>query len=585
MAETNSRALIDPKAGEAASPLSLVQGRLLAGFNSQNVASIVVVVLLLIIVTYPLFYVFKNGLWIEGQLSLVNLETILGNPTYRQALINTLIVGLGSSAVGMLLAGPMALLCARTNMPGRGLLQTAVIFGFVAPGFVCGIAWSILAGPNAGYLNQLFNWLTGSDQGFVSIYTLPGLVFVTMTTVYPIGFLFFYNAFQAVDAEVEEAASISGANQLRVLLDVTLPLGRPAAVAAGIIMFLQATILYGVAEVIGVPSGIYVVTTQIAALFNFPPQVGLASALSMPLLAVTIVLLYIQRRIIGGRSYSTISGRGGRYKLLDLGAWRWVATAGTVFIVFATVIMPYGVVVLVAFLKQYYNGPQWSNFSLVNFHFIFFDYDQGVRSIINSLTAGIVAATAATALGAVSAYLTNRRVGLFQRGISGLAMAPMAVPAMIFAIGIFVAYSQPPLKIAGTLWILIVAYLTAFIPMAYMSSFSGLAGVDPMLEAAAGVSGASPARTVWSVTLPLMRLPLFASWLLVFIPSVKEQSASVLLYNARTSVMGTAILDANAIPNLGAVGALSVVLIVVTVVVVGIGYRIVGGNVLAPGGR
>ena len=542
-----------------------------------------VTLLLGVLVLLPLYHLVIESLKTQTGLSLANYTQILQLKRFQEAMLNSLILAFACSVSGMLLGAPLAWLVSRTNIPLRGVIRLCVLGAFVAPGFVNALSWTLLSGPNAGYLNKLWMALTGSESGIFNIYTLPGLILVSLATVYPLSFLFMYNAFEMMDTEIEEAARVLGAGMLRTLLTITLPLARPAIIAGLILMFMESLILYGVPVVIGVPARIYVITTQLWSLFEYPPKIGLATALALPLLIVTAVLLWLQRRLLAQGQFATIQGKGGRRYRVDLGSWRWPALAGAFVVILFTLILPFSVLIGTSLLGQSFRGFSFDNLTLKNYWYVLFSYEAGTLSIRNSLTTAVIAATAGVFIAVVVAYLAERRIIRFGSLLAFLATMPLVIPGMVFAIGLFAAYSKGPIVLYGTLWILALAYLTMFLPFAYMSCSSAIASVHVELESAARVLGASRLRVLRDVTGPLMKNGMFAAWILVFTPAVKELSASVFLYNSKTTVISTAIMDAYLLPRWEAVAALSVLLLAINAVVVVVGYRAIGGNVIGQG--
>ncbi len=532
----------------------------------------------------PLFYIVLESLKTPAGLSLSNYTQIVNVPRFQEAMANSLVLALSCSVLGVALGAPLAWLVSRTNMPFRGAIRLCVLGAFVTPGFVNALSWTLLAGPNAGMLNKLWKALSGSGNGLINIFSMQGLIVVSLATVYPLAFLLIYNAFEMMDTEVEEVARVSGAGTWRVLLTITLPLAWPAIVAGFILMFLESLTLYGVPAVIGVPARVYVVTTQLFSLFEYPPEIGLAAGLSLPLLLITVVLLWLQRRLVRG-SYATVRGKGGRHYRLDLGAWKWPALAAAFVVILLTFVLPYLVIVGTSFLGQSFRGFSLDNLTLRNFRYVLFGYESGMLSIRNSLITSTLAATAGVLIAVVVAYLSERKLVPFSSCLAFLATAPLVIPGIVFAVGMFAAYSREPLMLYGTLWILAVAYLTKFLPFAFMSCVSSISGVYGELEDAGIVLGASRVRVLRDITAPLIKTGLLAGWILVFIPSVKELSTSILLYNSETTVIATAIMDAYLLPRWEAVAALSVILLAVNAAVILAGYRLIGGTFLSRGSQ
>ena len=545
----------------------------------------VVTVALAVLVLLPLGWLVVKSVQTEAGLSLANYAAIGSQKSFRVATVNSLVFGLAASLIGLVLGAPMAWMVSRTNMPLRGLVRAGVLGAFVTPGFVLAVAWILLAGPNAGLLNKLWVAVTGASRGVLDVYTMTGLVLVSVASTFPLAFILVYNTLEMMSSDVEEAARVLGAGTARVTWTVTLPLALPAIVASVILMFLETIILYGVPAMIGVPARIYVLTTQLFSLFEWPPRIGLAAALSLPLLLVTAVLLVIQRRLLARRSFATNRGKGGRRRLVDLGPLRWVALGFCGLVLLFTLVLPYTVIVWASVSKVWVRALSSTSFTLDHYRFVLFEFTSGSRSIWNSLLTAVIAATLGTLIAVIVAYLAERRIVRHGAILGFLAMAPLVIPGMVFAVGLFAAYSQRPLILYGTLWILMLAYLTKFLPFAYMSCHAAIQSVYPELEHAANVLGASRARALRDITAPMIKAGLLGGWVLIFIPAIKELSSSILLFTAPTTVIATAIIDLYQLPSWEGVAALSTILLILNGVVIAAGNRALGGHLLGrPGG-
>lgn len=541
--------------------------------------------ILVLLVTLPIYHLVVASFKTPGGLSLSNYAEILFARRFQEAMRNTVVLGLVCASLGTVIGASLAWLVSRTNVPLRGFIRVCVLGTFVVPAFVNALSWVLLAGPNAGLLNRFWMFVTGSSKGFVNIYSMEGLAIVSVATVYPLAFIFLYNAFEMMDSEMEQAARVLGASGVRTVLTITLPLARPAIVAGFILMFLETIILYGAPAVIGIPSNIYVVTTAIWTLFEYPPEIGLAAALALPLLLITAALLWMQQHLLGQRGFATVQGKGGRWQRTDLGRWKWVAASLACLIIVVTFILPNVVLIVTSVLKQAYRGVSLQNLGLNHYQYVLFEYTAGIPSVRNSLVTSVAAATFAVLIASVAAFIADRRIVRFGPVLAFLAMAPLVIPAMVFAVGLVAAYSAGPLALYGTLWILILAYLTKNLPLAFMNCRASLSTVHTELESAARVLGASALRVLKDITGPLIKNALLAGWILVFAHSLKDLGASVLLYTSKTTVISTAIMDVFYSQNWGAVAALSVILLAINAAVVMVGYRILGGTILTGGGR
>ena len=250
------------------------------------------------------------------------------DPRLGRALWNTVVLAFWSGLLSLAIGAPMAWLTARTDLPGRGVMPSLVMASFVTPPFLGAFAWVMLAGPNAGYLNKLYRSLTGSPDPLLNIFTMPGLIFVVALYTFPYAYIMVVNTLELIAADMEEAAAILGASRVWVALTITLPMVLPAILSGFILSVLQALALFGSPAILALPAGFHTITTQIWALFQYPPKTEMAAAFSMPLLLATALLLLAQKRILGRRGYAAVGGKGGQRRRIPLGRWRYPALGG-----------------------------------------------------------------------------------------------------------------------------------------------------------------------------------------------------------------------------------------------------------------
>ncbi len=536
--------------------------------------------LLAFLVLYPIGWLVLESVRDDaGALTLDNYRAAVTTPAFRTPAVNSFVLATSVGLLSVLIAIPMAWAIARTDMPWRGLMRVLVFGSVVTPGLLTALAWIILAGPNAGVLNKWYRALTHSTGG-VNIFTLPGVTFVAVLECYPFAFLLISGALTLVSADMEDAASILGSNTRRTLLNVTLPLVMPAVLAGFILSFLEALTLFSSPAMIGIPARIFLLTTEIRALFEFPRRVGVAAALALPLLLVTVGLLWLQARLLGRRGYATVTGKGGSRRLIHLGWGRWPMFGFCLLVLTCSAVLPYIVLFLYATARTWSEPLGVGNFTLDHFRTVLFTSSAAQRAIRNSSILALTAATAASALGALIAYIVERRLLAGGPVLRLLAMAPMVIPGIVFAVGLFAGYTRPPLALYGTLWILFIAYLTKFLPYAFMNTAAAVRAVHPELEEAARIAGAGALGAFRDVTAPLIRLGVLASWFIVFIYSLRELSASILLFTNRTTVIGVTILDNYEFGSWRVVSALGCLLLAVNLAVVAGAYRFVGVSFL-----
>ena len=494
----------------------------------------------------------------------------------RKAFWNTVVmalwVGLGSLALG----APLAWLTARTDVPGRGLVRALVLASFVTPPFLGAFAWVMLAGPNAGAVNNLWRAMTGAEGALVNIFSMPGLIFVVALYTFPYVYVMISNTLELIASDLEEAGSILGATRFSVARTITVPLVAPAIFSGFILSVLQAIALFGSPAILALPAGFHTITTQIWGMFHYPPRIEAAAAVSIPLLLATALLLLVQKRLLGRRGYAAVGGKGGQRRRIPLGAWRYPAFAGCLAVMACAVFLPYGILAKAAFSRAWAQPLTWDNFTLGNWSFTFLEYGSTQQAIVNTLELGVMSACVGAALAALLAYVARRKVIVGHQLVSFLALAPIVIPGVVLAVALFIAYTRPPLLLYGTLWILFLAYVTKEMPIGYSQADATFRTIPAELEEAGRVLGAGRLRVFADVTAPLARSGVIASWCFIFIGVIRELSASIILFTPNTKVMSVVMFDLKEEGQFGAIAVLGIFMLAMTFGVVILVQRVLG---------
>lgn len=511
-----------------------------------------------------------------GAFTLANYAAAYGRARYVEALWNSLLLGGAVSMLCLVLAVPLAWGVSRTDMPGKGLVRLLVLGAFITPPYLGAIGWILLAGPNAGWINRSWRWLTGAEAPLFDIYSFPGLTLIIALYSFPYLFIFVSAALDLVSSEMEDAASILGAGKWRTTFRITLPLVLPAILGGVIITFLEAIALFGSPALIALPARFNVVTTQLWQFFSHPARVEVAAAFAMPLLLVTIALFWVQQRIIRRRGFVALTGKGGERRPLALGPWRWALFGYALLVLTLAVLLPYLILGQAAFAKAWGRGFSFDNLTLGNFHFLLFEHATARQSVVNSFVYAAATACIAIGLALAIAYIVQRRLIPFGGVLSFLCMAPFVIPGIVLAIGFYAAYAPPPLSLYGTAWILILAFTTRFLPIAFANASAAIRSINPEMEDAVRILGGSRLTAVRRVVAPLLKSGLIGAWLLVFIPATRELSAAIFLYGPDTRTMAVMLFDLSEEGNFERLAALGWLLLGATILIVAVGYRIVG---------
>lgn len=544
------------------------------------------VLLIFILATLTIFPIFWL-LWYsildgDGNYTISNFVALVEDLTMRRPFILAIGMALGVGVLSCIIATPLAWLVSRTDLPGRRVVRVLVMASFVTPPFLGAIAWEILAAPNSGMINVLHRFLTGSasDTYLVNIYTFHGLVFAIACYTFPYVFTLVANGLDRVPSDLEDASSILGGRLVTTLRRVTIPLVMPAMLAGSLIAILQALTMFGTPAILALPAGFHVITTKIWSLFHYPPNLGLAAAASLPLLFITVLLLQGKTWILGRKGYTVLGGKSGEPKVARLGRWKWLAIAFVVIVMSLTVILPLMALLKSALTRNISDSLTLASLTLHNFNFVFFEYSATKLAMRNTFTLGFMTATIGTAIALLTAYMVERNTVRGTKVLGFLATAPIAIPGIVLGVGLFLTYSHPMLMLYGTLWILLIAFITLEMPAGYQQMSSAFHGIHHELEEASRILGATRLKTLRLITAPLLRTSVIATWCFIFIGTIRELSAAILLTTSNTKLVSVIIYDLNESGDLGAISVLGLTLLVISFTVVFLATRlpVLGGN-------
>ena len=540
--------------------------------------------LLCVLIILPMSWLFYYSLVDRtGAFTLANFKTLVSDEAFRDPLVTTLILAVSSSIICCLAAAPMGWLVARTDMPLRRTVRALVTASFVTPPFLGAIAWELLAAPNSGLLNKIYRGVTGApqDEYLFNIYSLGGLIFVVSCYTFPYVFVLLANALDRIPGDLEDASSILGGRTWTTARRITVPLAMPALLAGALVAFLQAMTLFGSPAILAIPAGFHTMTTKIWSLFNYPPKPELAAAASVPLLILTVFLLRAEHLVLGRRGYSVVGGKQGNPRLIKLGGLNWLALAFVFGVLMCPVFLPYGALLNATFSKVATSFIWFNNFTLHNIEFVFFELSATKLAVKNTFLLGAASATIGTIMALVIAYVTTRRAIRGYRTLGFLATAPVAIPGIVLGVGLFLSYARPPFVLYGTLWILLIAFVTIALPAAYQQMQSAFRSVHTDLEDASRILGSTRLRTLRDITAPLLRTSVIATWCFIFVGVIRELSAAIMLFTSETKVISVLIFDLNESGDLAAISVLGLIMLVVTSGIVALAnrLRLGGGNV------
>jgi iron(III) transport system permease protein len=465
---------------------------------------------------------------------------------YLVAARNSLVIAVGGTTLALVLGTGLAWLAARTDVPGKALVHLAGIVPLFVSSLVGALAWSFLASPNQGFLNIILRSV-GIDWA-MNVYSVPGIIFVFGLYYAPYSFLLVYSALSLMNPELEESARTHGATNAEVLRTITLPLVAPAIIGAGLLSFALILENFPVPEVLGTPAGVTTLPSFIYRLMNAaPPQANQAAAVGVLLMAILAVVVFVQRKLLSRREYTTVSGKGFRPRIIPLGKWRWVAFGFAGLYIACAVLLPLLALMQMSLRNQPFIASAADlfdpeAFGLRNMQAVL-EYRPFQDAIQNSFVVAIGAALLGATLCFTMAFMASRSKLPGRQVIEYLAVAPVSIPALVMGMGILWAWFLLPFPIYGTLIILVFAYIGRFMPQGFTSIASSIRQVHTDLEESAVVSGATKTRASIEVTIPLIRSSVISAALLLLILSFRELSIAIFLFTTDTRMLSIVIFD------------------------------------------
>jgi iron(III) transport system permease protein len=539
---------------EALSPTrerSPLNNRLRAMLTQENIITLVVAIIVAGAVVVPLAVLFVSSFKV---LDPLGWDTTWGFGNYVEmatdriipkAFLNTLIISSGSTVLATFLGVSLAWINARTNCPGRDYLEPYNLIPFFLSPFVGAIAWHNLGEPQTGLLNNLARDIFGIEGALINVDNIYGVIWVTGIFFAPLVYLFVVGSLRRMDPSLEDSARTTGAGLIRTTMTVTLPLVMPGILSGAIIVFVTSAGEFGVPFKLSAPYGWETLTTQI-----FSKAVGddanyfLGAAMSMGLGVITVFLIWIQQRYIAPRSFTTVTGKGFRPNVLDLGRWRWLAFVYNLSFIAVAVVLPIVCLIIVSLHPVWTGKIVWADLTTINYVKTLFWWRPeaiaaATNGIGNSLILAFGGASIAMVMALVISYMIHRTKGFGVRMLDFLSVVPIGFPGIVLAMGVLVTYIQTP--IYATLWILMLAYITRFFPYGQRNISSIMLAISEELDQSSRMAGASWFTTLWRITIPLLKPGLFAGWILLFIIFLRELSISIILFTTGTETLSVGV--------------------------------------------
>jgi iron(III) transport system permease protein len=520
------------------------------GFGVAQVILFLSISILVVVVAVPVLLIFFNAFWVNGEFNIRDVLRVINEQDTWQALINSLIIAAGTTIGSTFVGTFFAWLVTRTDLPCKRFMKGMFLVPFMLPSFIGALAWKMLLSPRAGFINKFLITQFGLSGPIFNIYSYAGIILVEIMYLFPFVFIQVCGALERMDPTLEESARISGAGLFTITRKITIPLVLPSILSGALLIMLYSMAHFGTVAVLGIENGIFNIPTLIYQRIHQSAgsfaSIRTGTVLATILVVAAAFILWLQRKILSRGHYQIIAGKSFRPMELKLRALRMPLFVFCLAYIGFTIILPTVIIFLVGGLKTYGLPFTWENLSLDNYEFILFK-NKGTRDAIwNSVTLGLGAAVITMFSGVMISYVIIKMKVWGKGVLEFLGMLPFSVPGSVIALGVILAWSgKYGVNLYNTVWIILVAYIARYMAFSLRANSAALEQVHDSLVEAARVCGATMWQTLKDVVLPLVRPGMMAAFFLIFLPSLRELTVSIMLYAPTTRTIGVTIYTLN----------------------------------------
>ncbi|OQY32441.1 MAG: ABC transporter permease [Spirochaetaceae bacterium 4572_59] len=528
--------------------------------NDPALLSIIVFTLALVtfFILIPLFNILKESLSTDSGLALGNYRDVFSMYGNVQILTNTIMLGLVTASISVVIGFIFAYVTTYMKIRFRKIFDFIAILPIISPPFVVALSAILLF----GRVGLITRGLLGIKDA--EIYGFHGLVLVQSLSFFPIAYMMLVALLQRIDPSVEEASRDLGASRFRVFTSVTLPLMAPGLANAFLLVFIQSIADFANPVVIGGNFTTVAVKIYQEGVGNY--QFGTATALAMVLLSISISIFVLQKYYVSKKSYVTVTGKVSRHRDLITSRNIVVPATGILMAFTLFVIMMYILIPIGSFVKL------WGvNYTATLEHYRYIFKPKLFQPVITTTMLAAIATPISGTLGMIIAFLIVRKKFFGKSFIEFTTIMALAIPGTIIGLGYVISYNKtygmfgmtiiPP--ITGTAFILIMAFIIRSLPVGVRSGITSLQQIDPSIEEAASVLGASSSKVFSSVTIPMIKNAFLNGLIFTFARSMTLVSTVIFLISARYKLLTTTIMAQIDVGRMGVASAYCTILIII----------------------
>ena len=530
-----------------------------------------VIAALCLFIVYPFYTILTKSIFsskVDGP-TLYNFERFFTKPYYYRTLLRSLVVCSMTMVFSAVIGVFIAYIMTRYNVPGKNVLHVLIIMSLMSPPFIGAYSWIVLLGRN-GLLAKAFGAIGLTAP---TIYGRNGIIFVFTLHLFPYVYLYTSGAMNSIDSSLEEAAENLGMNKLRRIMTVTIPVVMPSILAGCIMVFMTSLADFGTPMLLGEGYTVLPVLVYNEYMSESAVDPFMASALSVIIVACSLVMLGIQKLVVDKKNYTMSTLRPPQETKLH--GWRRFVISLPIYVVLFLALLPQVVVICQSFVERSFSGMV-QGINLNNYRTIL---SRLGSNIFNTYAFSLIAIVFIIIVGILVSYILVRKKGKVASVIDTLIMFPYVIPGSVLGIGLIVAFNREPIVLVGTAAIMIISYIVRKLPYTVRSGSAFLYQMDPSVEEASINLGVSPMKTFFTVTARMMLPGVMSGAVLSWITCINELSSSIMLYSGKTSTIAVAIYQEVTRMSDGTAGALATILTVTTIISLLVVFRATKGKV------
>ena len=497
---------------------------------------------LIVLVVLPFVMIFAEATVRDGRFNFSYALRTIGDADNLKTIVNTLVLGIAVVVVSTAIALPLAFIMARTQIAHHKWLDVVFMIPFMTPPYIASMGW-ILFMQKRGLFQQIFPFTGAWSENF---FAFPGLVFVMSLHIFPFMLTILKNAVVNIGAELEESAAIFGGGPLYRLRRITLPLLSGNYAIGALLVFVKTLSEYGTPATLGRRIGFFVFATDIHRYATVSPiNFGKSASLSCVLMGICLGAWLLQNYTTTRNSYRLVGGKGSRIRTKQLeGPMRFAAWGVIIIVLFVAIGIPYFAVISTSLIKLRGYGLAFGNFTFQHYINLFTQNPRGKSAFMTSLTLAVSTSCIAAVLGTMVASAVHYSSSKTRKIVEAVSLMPEMLPGIVLIIGIMLFWNRiyKIIPLYNTIGIMILAYVTLFLPFTVQYVTSSFSQIGNNLVQAGRVFGGSAFYTFRRVTLPLLARGVAAGWMMTFIISFRELVTASLIAPPNTLVVSTFIM-------------------------------------------